>query len=194
MRTPKDPARPRVSEEHWPLAAPATAADVSSVAAAKPRLRRAGPATREETPTKPPICENDQFADPEEEAPATSRSHELPVPAASGPGLAKGASARAQLDELAAEIRALMAQVRQGAVDEYGHGPRLQETTSVIRTALSAIRLYGQLTGELGQSEAAVLASPHVKKLLADILEALAPFPEASRAVLARLERSEVAA
>lgn len=71
---------------------------------------------------------------------------------------------------------------------------KYSERANMLRAAMQAVRMLGQLTGELGASESAVAASPQWKRLLAELLEALQPYPDASRAVLERLERWENAA
>jgi hypothetical protein len=119
----------------------------------------------------------------DEEAPATSRSPEI---SARRPSHAPSGD---ELEDLMREIRLHLEDARHNSKATYA------EKSSLIGKALSAIRLKKQLTGELGQTEAAVLASPRVRRLLADVIEALRPYPDASRAVLARVEGvGEVAA
>lgn len=118
-----------------------------------------------------------------DESPATSRSEEI-VSSRANP---RGGD---DLDDLMREIKTHLEIARSDSDATYA------EKSSLIGKALSAIRLKKQLTGELGQTEAAVLASPRVRRLLADIIDALKPYPEASRAVLAKIEgtHGEVAA
>jgi hypothetical protein len=116
-------------------------------------------------------------ANEEDEAPITSKSPE------------RALTARAQADELASQVQRLIERASRDPESTYA------ERAALLRTALAVVRLRGQLTGELGASEAVLAASPQWKRLLSGILEALQPFPDAARAVLSRLENvTEMAA
>lgn len=60
-----------------------------------------------------------------------------------------------------------------------------------MRTALTAIKMLGQLTGEFGASESTIVASPHFRRMLGVVLEALREHPAARAAVIAALERAQ---
>lgn len=143
----------------------------SSPAAGK---RRAPVATR--APRPPPPKPKPAEAATEEEAPPTTRSPE------------KQKSAREQIDALITTVRSLLERANKDTDSTYA------ERSSLVRTALAAIRLQANLSGELGASEVALTASPQWQRLLGELLEALKPYPDAARAVLARLESVEIAA
>lgn len=65
------------------------------------------------------------------------------------------------------------------------------DRAALIRTALTAIKLHGQLTGEFGTSESTVVASPHFKRMLGVILEALRDHPAARKGVIDALELAQ---
>lgn len=127
----------------------------------------------------PPADEGDDDEDQEEEAPITSRSPER-------------ISARSEVTSILKEIRTLLDEVRDGGIDEEGR-PRVnvQDRAAAIRASISATRLLASLTGELSISESTIASSPHFKRMLATILDALRPerFAEARQAVIDALER-----
>jgi hypothetical protein len=132
-------------------------------------------------------------------APAPAAARRTPPPPASGadvdpPPPTKPESgvipttARAQLEDLATSIRKLVEEVRSDETSTFS------EKASVLRTAMAHVKLLGHLTGELGATESTVIASPHFKRVLAEIIDALKPYPEAARAVATRLRSTEAAA
>lgn len=66
------------------------------------------------------------------------------------------------------------------------------ERSALVRAALSANRQRAQLNGELGARETTLVASPQFRRFLAVILDELKKFPDAARALEARLEREEL--
>jgi hypothetical protein len=127
-----------------------------------------GTASRAESPPPAPLGAS---SDAEEAAPPTSRS---PTSAS---------TARAKLDDLLVSLRKL--------ADSIGGDATVGERIAVFRASVAPIKLLGQLTGELGASEATVAASPHYRRIREAIVAALEEHPEALRAVeraLARLE------
>lgn len=108
-----------------------------------------------------------------DEQPATSRSP------SSTP------TARAELDELVRTIRELLDAATLDEEATYG------DRAALIRTALTAIKLHGQLTGEFGASESTIVASPYFKRMLDAILESLRNHPVARKAVIDALEREQ---
>lgn len=114
-----------------------------------------------------------------EEPPATSRSEEIRA------GRASSVTARGKLERLLDTMQKLADEASVQPAEE-----RLVtlRAMSAMRALVTPIRLLMQAQGELGASDAAVLASPLVQRLLGDILEALAPFPEALRAVHAKID------
>ena len=87
---------------------------------------------------------------------------------------------------------------QQGGVGRARAGPG-SERIGVFRASVAAIKLLGQLTGELGASDSTVAASPHYRRIRTAIIEALKEHPAALQAVeqaLAQLEpgRAEKAA
>lgn len=131
-------------------------------------------------------------------------SDEVAVGAASGevatidPGVtADGGDSRRQHPVESGEIRAdrpivtsaraklkRLVDTMQRLADDIGRSDApLHVRVSALRAMVTPIRLLMQAEGELGASEAAVLGSPAVQRLLSDVIEALAPFPDALRAV-----------
>lgn len=92
-------------------------------------------------------------------------------------------TARSKVDELLASIKSV--------AEDLPPDASTQDRVAVLRAAVQPIRLLGQLTGEIGASDATVAASPHYRRLRSAILAALEPFPDALRAVVAALEPLE---
>lgn len=131
---------------------------------------------RAPSPAKPAIATPAKPRDHDDaEAPATSRSPATP------------STARANAQRIAQTIDALLEGARKDVTASY------QDVSSLARAALSANRQFAQLTGEWSASEATVASSPHFKRLLNVILDALRGdvFGEARRAVIEALEREE---
>lgn len=104
----------------------------------------------------------------EEDSPATSRS---PTSAT---------TARSKLDDLLVSLKKL--------ADSIGQDATVQERIAVFRASVAPIKLLGQLTGELGASEASVAASPHYRRIRRAIVDALRDeHPAALKAVEAAL-------
>jgi hypothetical protein len=115
--------------------------------------------------------------------PKVAKAPPSPFPADDGEDVVQQ-TARAHIENVLGRIWKL---VDEADVDEV-----LPRDKAVLLTAATtAIKLLGQLTGELGASEATVFSSPHWKKLQAELVDALRPYPDALRAVAARLERIE---
>jgi hypothetical protein len=179
---------------HLASHAPARVSRTVAKSAAKPRA-----ATTRTTPPPAPSpapprrAQRDELLELVDEdlddGPATSRSPSPPP------------TARAALDDILAEIKALMKSVNErrlirlgagGEPDEYESVP-FADKAAAIRAALQATRLLAGLTGELGASEATVASSPYFKRMLQVILEAVSgpKFGEARQAILEALEREE---
>ncbi len=96
-------------------------------------------------------------------------------------------TARAHARRIASTIDALLEQAKTDKSASY------QEVASLARTALSANRQYAHLTGEWGASESTVASSPHFKRLMNVILEALRgeQFATARTAIIDALERED---
>ncbi len=126
------------------------------------------------TKTRPRAASPTPTSD-DDDAPETSRS---PVSAA---------TARANAHRIATTIDVLLADAGKDKDASY------QDKAALARAALSANRQLAQLTGEWGASESTVASSPHFKRLLNVILEALRGdvFGEARRAVIDALAREE---
>lgn len=149
--------------------------------------RAAAPEVPPETSPPPERPRVPSTATIDEEPPATSRSRDLDEIVAPRDSESRVRVDSDEVDELMREIRLHLQIARTDVAATY------QAKSALIGKALSAIRLKKQLTGELGQTEAAVLASPRVRRLLKEILDALKPYPDAARAVLARIEGTEAA-
>ncbi len=141
--------------------------------------RPARPRPPSPAPKPPPVLEREQdaakaFAD-SDDAPVTSRS---PTP---------HPTARAALDEIAIEIKTLLADVNRAKDVAFG------DKAAAIRTALQAARLMASLTGELGATEATVASSPFFRRMLRVILDAVGGerFADARQAIIEALEREE---
>jgi hypothetical protein len=92
--------------------------------------------------------------------------------------------------EIAALFRSVRELVKQAEKDE---AVSYSEKASLMRAAIQALKLLGQLTGEIGQNEASLVASPQWKRFTAVLLDVLRPHPEALKAVVAKLEHMEAA-
>lgn len=101
-----------------------------------------------------------------EEAPPTSRSPASAV---------APATARAKVDDLIAQLELLKAEAKGAA--------RFADRLAACRAQVAPIKLLGQLTGELGASDATVAASPHYRRIRTAIVDALKDFPAALQAV-----------
>jgi hypothetical protein len=69
-----------------------------------------------------------------------------------------------------------------------------RERASVASSLTSANKLYAKLSGAFEITDAMVLRSDVWTKLLVEILEALRPFPDATKALLARIQPIEAGA
>lgn len=92
-------------------------------------------------------------------------------------------TARGKVDELLADLRRLVRSLPEDAL--------VADRVAVLRASVQPIRLLGQLTGEIGASDATVAASPHYRRLRTAILDALEAHPEALKAVIAAIEPLE---
>lgn len=117
-------------------------------------------ATAPPPPPAPPAPAND-----DEEAPITSRSP------SSAP------SARAKIDALLNSLQRL--------ADDIGEEATVQDRVAVLKASVQPIRLLGQLTGELGASDATVAASPHYRRIRTAIVEALSALDDGGKALRA---------
>lgn len=102
-------------------------------------------------------------------------------------------SARGELDKILVELRQMLGDANARDVDG-DHLRSLSDRASVLRTALTSIRLLAHLTGELGASETVVATSPHWKRLEGELLEVLKRHPAALRDVVGYLEKKRMAA
>lgn len=129
------------------------------------------------TPARATSPEPEPRTEDDEEPPATSRSRDL---------VTRPRPARERLESLIARIEAELEELDP---EETPAHVRL----SILRALVSPIRLLGQLTGEVGASEATVAASPFYRRVRNAIVEALREpqHREALIAVIAALEAVE---
>lgn len=81
--------------------------------------------------------------------------------------------------------------IQQAATDEEAS---YRDRAALITSAKGSLELLGRLTGEIGPAaEILVIDSPRWKRIEAKIAAALAPYPEAARAVAKALEDMEAA-
>lgn len=92
-------------------------------------------------------------------------------------------TARAKVDSLIRALERIAADLPPDA--------SVADRATILRASVQPIRLLGQLTGELGTSEANVVASPFYRRVRALIVEALRRHPDALRDVVDALERAE---
>lgn len=107
-------------------------------------------------------------------AAAPAREPEAPV-------AATPAAARSEADRLLATVRAL-----QDAADD-GAGLDLQARVRVAERLAAMVATLGRLTGDAVINERQILRSPAAREIENAIVEALAPWPDAMRAVGERL-------
>lgn len=142
-------------------------------------------------PSPPPLVDDDDELDEleDDEGPVTSKSPSRPP------------TARATLDEILAEIKALMKSVNERRIvrlptageEAVYEDVSFADKAAAIRAALQATRLLASMTGELGATESTVASSPYFKRMLQVILEAVSGtrFAEARQSIIAALEREE---
>lgn len=127
---------------------------------------------------------------------APTPSEDEPSPDTVRSGGRTNLSARARAIAIAETIDKLLRQATgEVSIDDEGEivvGASYAEKASLVRASIAANRQLAQLTGEIGISEAAILSSPIVQRLLTKILDALKAHPEAAKAVLAVLERRDI--
>jgi len=126
---------------------------------------------------------------PRATSPAPEPADDAPPPTSRSP-VSKPMTARANVHELLVALKRVADDVN--ADDDASVADRL----AVLRASVAPLKLLGQLTGELGASETTVATSPHYRRIRSAIVEALRPFPDATRAVaeaLAHVERGPVA-
>lgn len=145
------------------------AADVPEAASAETKR------TRRRAPT--PVVEDDAEQD---RSPDTVRSQR------------QGLSARARAIAIAETIDRLLVEAEADVDEDGASSASYAEKASLVRAAIAANRQLAQLTGELGVSEASVLASPIVQTLVTNIVGALKDHPEAAKSVLELLERRSI--
>lgn len=146
-------------------------------------------------PPPPPLRERRRAPTPAPGPPSSAplESGEDETPPETVRSARPNASARARALAIAEMIDGFLSEARKPSDDEDAVHASYADKASLARAAIAANRQLAQLTGEAGASETAVLSSPVVQRLLADILSALAPHPEALRAVHAKIVPSSAA-
>jgi hypothetical protein len=127
--------------------------------------------------------------DDEERGPATEHEERSPDTVRSE---RRGLSARERAIAIAESIDRLLKEAAAERLDGDGRrvpGASYAEKASLVRASIAANRQLAQLTGELGVSDATILASPVVQALLTKLLAVLKDHPEAAKAVLDVLEQ-----
>ncbi|MDX6479496.1 MAG: hypothetical protein QOG85_6 [Gaiellaceae bacterium] len=119
-------------------------------------------------------------ANEEEAAPATSRSEEI-----SARAMATPRTARERVDRLVDSLQELIDAVNSD--DEAPIGAKV----ACLRAMTGPLRLLATLTGEAGANEATIASSPFYRRIRAAVVDALRPYPDAARAVIASIERVE---
>lgn len=122
------------------------------------RTSKATRPKRARTTPPPPPPEDD-------EAPITSRSP------SSSP------TARGKIDALLVSL--------QRVADGLPSDASVADRVAVLKASVQPIRLLGQLTGELGASDATVAASPHYRRIRTAIVDALAALEDGGKALRA---------
>lgn len=146
---------------------------------ARPTKKPRVPTARASKVARAPLPRSDKA----DESPATSRSPSSQV------------TARAKLDELLVTLKKIADEIRleERRAEEEDGRPLMQvgARLALLKASVAPIRLLGQLTGELGASDTTVASSPHYRRIRVAIIEALAPFPDALKAVEVALTKLE---
>lgn len=98
---------------------------------------------------------------------------------------ASEASAKEQIRQILGSVRRMLAAVEADSCSRY------RDKAIVINAATSAIRVLGQLTGEIGATESTMVQSPHFKKFCSELTAILNDYPDAAKAVVAYIEALE---
>lgn len=118
--------------------------------------------------------------DAEEDAPATSRSEEISIRSMREPR-----TARERVERLVDSLQEMIEDISRDA--EASTGAKV----ACMRSMTGPLRLLATLTGEAGASDSNVASSPFYRRVRTVIVDALRPFPDATRAVISALERIE---